>query len=236
MYSSVLQGGPGKLRRPVRRSERGTQTLHLTALLRKSDSFRSPKSRKLDPGNSLSAGKGSKTASIAAGSGDPLRLGFPYSRAAARLAQSSCLSSGKRAGAGPGRSPEGGAGGGGTTPGRGRRGREGLRAEARSGLGSGAPAHRGHLADSSSSCSSGGTAGFHGEPGSGAEGLRSPRDRVGARDGGAESSPETGWLPGAPLSQRPLCSASVTFLCETGNPGLVSPAGRGATPPHQYSR
>lgn len=77
-------------------------------------------------------------------------------------------------------------------------------------------AHRGHLADSSSSCSSGGTAGFHGEPGSGAEGLRSPRDTVGARDGGAESSPETGWLPGAPLSQRPLCSASVTFLCETG--------------------
>ena len=70
------------------------QTLHLTALLRKSDSFRSPKSRKLDPGNSLSAGKGSKTASIAAGSGDPLQLGFPHSRAATRLAQSSCLSAG----------------------------------------------------------------------------------------------------------------------------------------------
>lgn len=67
-------------------------------MLRKSDSFRSPKSRKLDPGNSLSAGKGSKTASIAAGSGDPLRLGFPHSRAAARPAQSSGPSAGKRAG------------------------------------------------------------------------------------------------------------------------------------------
>lgn len=51
--------------------------LVLTALLRKSDSFRSPKSRKLDPGNSLSAGKGSKTASIAPGFKGPLRAALP---------------------------------------------------------------------------------------------------------------------------------------------------------------
>lgn len=67
-----LRGARAPPRRGVRSGGRGTRTLGLTALLRKSDSFRSPKSRKLDPGNSLSAGKGSKTASIAAGPGDPL--------------------------------------------------------------------------------------------------------------------------------------------------------------------
>lgn len=41
------------------------------ALLRKSDSFRSPKSKKLEPGKSLSAGKGSRTASITGGAGEP---------------------------------------------------------------------------------------------------------------------------------------------------------------------
>lgn len=97
--------------------------------------------------------------------------------------------------------------------------------------------HREHLADSSSSGSSRGAAGFHGEPGSGAEGLRSPPDRVGAGGGGAKRSPETGWLPGALLSLRlPLHGFCHFPLCETWNPWLVSPAGRSATPPHQYSR
>lgn len=97
MQSAPLEGGT-PTRVAMWSGGNGAQILHLTALLRKSDSFRSPKSRKLDPGNSLSAGKGSKTASITAGSGDPLRLGFPHSRAAVRPAQSSRLGAGKRAG------------------------------------------------------------------------------------------------------------------------------------------
>jgi hypothetical protein len=134
LYSPVFSVGPGAWRRGVPSCATRKETLPLTALLRKSDSFRSPKSRKLDPGNSLSAGKGSKTASIAAGFGDPLRLGFPHSRAAASPARSSCLSAGGRAGGRSWASPGGGAGGGGAAPGRGRRG---LRARSR--LASGAP-------------------------------------------------------------------------------------------------
>lgn len=216
------------------------QTLHLTALLRKSDSFRSPKSRKLDPGNSLSAGKGSKTASITAGSGDPPNgWASPHSRAAARPAQSSGPSVGKRAGweGGAGRSrakPRGRGGQRPRGPGSGARGaRRPLGQRRRAGCAQGPRAHRGHLADSSSAGSCRGTAGFHGEPGSGAEGLRSPPDRVGAGGGGAERSPlRLGGCRALRSLCVSLCTASVTFpLCEAGNPGLVSPAGRGATPP-----
>lgn len=214
------------------------QTLHLTALLRKSDSFRSPKSRKLDPGNSLSAGKGSKTASIAAGSGDPPTAGLPLTpgrRRARPRAPARALPSGRgRRGGGqvPGEAPGegraeaarprvGGAGG-----------AEALGQRRRAGCAQGPRAHRGHLADSSSAGSSRGTAGFHGEPGSRAEGLRSPPGQGGSRGRGSSAlPPETGWLPGAPLSASPSARLLSLFLCEAGNPGLVSPAGRGATPP-----
>lgn len=63
--------GGGPLDAPRDGVQGGSETSDLTALLRKSDSFRSPRSRKLDPGNSLSAGKGSNTASIAPGPGTP---------------------------------------------------------------------------------------------------------------------------------------------------------------------
>lgn len=164
----------------------------------------------------------------------PLGLGFPHSRAAARPARSSCWRLAGARGQVRGSAPREGRAGAalpraGGAGGAGGLGRGGGRAQGRW-------AHRRHSADSSSSGSSGGTAGFHGEPGSGAEGWRSPPDWVGAGGGGAERSPETGGC-------RVLCSlrvslglASVTFLCETGNPGLVSTAGQSATPPHQYSR
>lgn len=173
--------------------------LVLTALLRKSDSFRSPKSRKLDPGNSLSAGKGSKTASIAPGSRrPPFGLRFPHSRAAAIPAQS-CGWAGQAArGAGPGE-PRGRSGGGGA--GWGRWGT--LRQQRRT--------HRGHSADSSSS-SSRGAAGFHGDPGGGAD---------------AGGAPRAGWEPGVGELNAPPrldgCRISLGFVLGTASvtfPGL----------------
>lgn len=163
----------------------------------------------------------------------------PHSRAAARPAQSSGPSVGKRAGweGGAGRSrakPRGRGGQRRRGPGSGARGaRRPLGQRRRAGCAQGPRAHRGHLADSSSAGSCRGTAGFHGEPGSGAEGLRSPPDRVGAGGGGAERSPlRLGGCRALRSLCVSLCTASVTFpLCEAGNPGLVSPAGRGATPP-----
>lgn len=67
---------------------------------------------------------------------------------------------------------------------------------------------------------------------------RSPPGRVGAGGGGAQCSPEDGWLPSrrdlsGSLPPRGFCHFPES---ETGNLGLVSPAGLGATPPHQYSR
>lgn len=47
---------------------------------------------------------------------------------------------------------------------------------------------------------------------------------MGAGGGGAERSPETGWLPGARLSLcASLCTASVTFLSvKPGTPGWLA--------------
>lgn len=204
MCGPVLQGEPRRAAERGRRDARGTQTLHLTALLRKSDSFRSPKSRKLDPGNSLSAGKGSKTASIAAAPETP-SAGLPSLQGGGapgpELLPERWQAGGGRSGAKPrGRGGRRRRGPGWGARGRGGRGALGQRRGA--GWAQGPRVHRGHSADSSSSCSSRGAAGFHGEPGRGAEGLRSPPDRVGAGGGGAERSPETEWPPRAPLSLR----------------------------------
>lgn len=81
----------------------------LTALLRKSDSFRSPKSRKLDPGNSLSAGKGSKTASIAPGSRGPLRAALSSLQGGGEPRTGLRLGAGRRPGGQVRASPGGGA-------------------------------------------------------------------------------------------------------------------------------
>lgn len=64
---------------------------------------------------------------------------------------------------------------------------------------------------------------------------RSPPGRVGTGGGGAQCSPETRWVPDLSGS-RPRQGFCHFPGSETWNAGLVSPAGPGATPPHQYSR
>lgn len=191
----------------------------LTALLRKSDSFRSPKSRKLDPGNSLSAGKGSKTASIAPGSRGPLRAALPSLQGGGDPRTGLRLGAGRRpGGAGPGE-PRGRSGGGGA--GRGRWGALGQRRRK----------HRGLSADSSS-CSSRGAAGFHGEPGGGADAGGAPQ--AGREPGAGElnAPPRMGGCRVAEISLGLfLRAASVTFRSlKPGAPGWLAQLARAPRP------
>lgn len=92
-------------------------------------------------------------------------------------------------------------------------------------------AHRGHSADSTSSCSSWGTAGFHGEPGGGAEGFRSPPDRVGAGAGELSAPPRLGGCRPLLCLCVSLRTASVTFLSvKLGTPGWLAQLAKAPRP------